>query len=88
MFRALPYIKPHPVPGSLLPSNGKVVRSKILPCLNRIKQHRNRYKNLVCVCTREYIWCVCVCVRVSECLAKDFDQIMRRKENVKWDSGD
>lgn len=34
MFRALPYIKLHPVPGSLLPPGGKGVRSKLLPCLS------------------------------------------------------
>lgn len=75
MFRTLPDIKPHPVPGSLFPSNGKVVRSKMLPSLNKFKQHRDRYL-------------VCVCVHVFVCLAKDFDQVMGQKGDVKWDPGD
>lgn len=51
MFRALPYLKSHLVPGLLLPSNGKVAMSKILPCLNKFKQHRDTYKEkLVGVC--------------------------------------
>lgn len=52
MFGPLPYIKPHPVPSLLFPSNGKVVRSNMLPCFVELiyREHIQQDKRYSSIC--------------------------------------